>query len=118
MRLIRGELLSATVMSFCPLLVILRCLFLSSAIFAADKAEFQPKGVYSQKQDGDNAPTFENMLRARQAGHLEKAAGIQAILNEKAKKFWRSPEGDERRDLPMISILAQKFSKSFLCQLL
>ena len=95
MRPIRSELLSAMVMSFCPLPVILWCLFLSSAIFAADKAELQPKDVYSQNQEENSAPTVENMLKAKQAGDLEEAARIQAILNEEAKKLRQSPGGDE-----------------------
>lgn len=86
---------SAKVKGFCLFLMVLSSVLVSTSAFAADKREFQPKGVYSQNQDGDNAPTVENMLKAKQAGDLEKAAKIQAVLNEKAKKFWRSPGGDE-----------------------
>ena len=87
----------------CLFVIILPSLLVSTATFGADKrdlhpiekANFQPKSISSQMEDEDNAPTVENMLRAKQAGDLEKATRIQAILNEKAKKVWRSPGGDE-----------------------
>jgi len=79
----------------CLFLVIVSSVLVLTPTFAAGKEEFQPKDVHSQNQEDDNTPTVENMLRAKQAGDLEKAARIQAILNEEAKKFRRSPGGDE-----------------------
>jgi|GEM_PF-5127014 len=107
-------------------LMILSSLLVSTATFAVDKrdllsaekANFQPKSISSQMEDEDNAPTVENLLKAKKAGDLEKAARIQAILNEEAKKFWRSPGGDERRDLLMTSRSEHNFSTSSFCQLL
>lgn len=86
----------------CLFLIILSSLLVSTAIFAVDKrdfhptekANFQPKSISWQMEDQDNAPTVENMLRAKKAGDFEKAARIQAILNEEAKKVWRCPGGD------------------------
>jgi len=81
--------------SLCLFLVIASFVLVSTPTFSASKEESQPKDVCSQNQKDDKAPTVENMLKARQEGDLEKADRIQAILNEKAKKSWRSPGGDE-----------------------
>jgi hypothetical protein len=92
----------AKVKDFPLFFLILFFLCLSSAILVANKGKSQRKDVYSQNQEQRDEPTVENMLKAKQAGDFEKAARIQAILNEEAKKFWRSPGGDDRRYLLMI----------------
>ncbi|MFQ6032679.1 MAG: hypothetical protein ACE5K2_07135 [Candidatus Zixiibacteriota bacterium] len=109
----------------CLLLLILFSLLVSTTIFAIDKgdlgpierANFQPKSISSQMEDEDNAPTVVNMLKAKQAGDLEKADRIQANLNEKAKKSWRSPGDDEIVVESPYSIPPQRdnaFYKSYL----
>jgi hypothetical protein len=108
----------------CLLLVIVSFLLVSTSAFAVDKgdlypiekANLQPKRS-SPQIDENEAPTVENMLRAKQAGDLEKAARIQAILNEEAKKFWRSPGGDEvvvESPYPMPPQRDNAFYKSYL----
>ncbi|MCK4404486.1 MAG: T9SS type A sorting domain-containing protein [candidate division Zixibacteria bacterium] len=87
----------------CLLLIVLSSFLVSTSIFAVDKrdlgpiekANLQTNTISSETQDEKDVPTVENMLKAKQAGDLEKATRIQAILNEEAKKFWRSPGGDE-----------------------
>jgi hypothetical protein len=85
----------AKVRFFCLFLTVLISLPVSTSAFTASKEESQLKDVYSQNQKDDNTPTVVNMLKAKQAGDLKKADRIQAILNEKAKKSWRYPGGDE-----------------------
>lgn len=57
------------------LLAVLCCLLLSSAAYAVD-------------QEDKNAPTDENLWKAQQAGDLETAARIKAILDERSSKVW------------------------------
>jgi len=80
MQSIRSQMLSAKAALFVLPLVIALFLLGPTPGSAVDKSD---------------EPTVENMLKAKQAGDLEKAARIQTILNEKAKKSWRSPGGDE-----------------------
>ncbi|UCB53358.1 MAG: T9SS type A sorting domain-containing protein [Candidatus Zixiibacteriota bacterium] len=56
-------------------LAALCCLLVSSAVLAGEQV------------DAD-APTAENLWKAQQAGDIEKAALIKAVMDEEAKKFW------------------------------
>jgi hypothetical protein len=71
---------------------VLFCLFVSSAACAVDQEDY-------------DEPTAENLWRAQQAGHLEKAARIKAVLDVQAAKRWGTPaheqtEGDLTRIVP------------------
>ena len=87
----------------CLLLIIFFSVLVSTATFAVDKgdlrliekANLQPKRSSPQMEEEDDAPTGENMLKAKQAGDLEKAARIQAVLEEKAKRSWGRPADDQ-----------------------
>jgi hypothetical protein len=108
---------SAKVRCFCLFLTVFSSLLVWSPALADDKGEFYPKDVYSQSQDEEDVPTVENMLRAKQAGDLEKAGRIQSMLNEKAKKVWQPPGGDEivvEHPCPIAPERDNAFYKSYL----
>jgi hypothetical protein len=46
-------------------------------------------------EDEEQAPTAENLWRAEQAGDIQKAEGIRAIMEQESKKSWRSPSYTE-----------------------
>ncbi len=52
-------------------------------------------GAIAAGEDDDQAPTAENLWRAEQAGDLQKADGIRAIIEQESKKSWRSPSYTE-----------------------
>ena len=83
--------------------IILSSLLISTVIFAVDKREItpiekvnlQPQPVSLQNRDEGNAPTCENWWRAKQTNDFTKAERIRSILEEEAKKVWRSPANSE-----------------------
>jgi len=83
--------------------IILSSLLISTVIFAVDKREItpiekvnlQPQPITLQNQDDGNATTCENWWKAKQANDFAKAERIRAILEEEAKKVWRSPANSE-----------------------
>ena len=95
MRFIRSVVPSVRPQLVCLLLSAALGLLAAPVLCAAGRAEFQPKDVCPQSQEEEYAPTVVNMLKAKQAGDLEKAGRMQALLKEKAKKFWRPRAGDE-----------------------
>ncbi len=49
----------------------------------------------AEGENGDRAPTEENLWKAQQAGDIQEVEAIRAEMDKEAAKFWRTPCYDE-----------------------
>jgi hypothetical protein len=70
---------------------ILFCLLAGAPGLASENPDLQIKDVLAQDKGDDNEPTAENWWLAKQAGDMEKADRIMAIMQQEAKKTWGGP---------------------------
>jgi hypothetical protein len=100
---------SAKIKTFCLVLVILSALVLSTAAFAKDKKDAplnritpvqtadvdRSTNTHLEGNDVEDEPSAAAWWEANQAGDLDKAERIRAILDREAGKFWSYPKRDD-----------------------
>jgi hypothetical protein len=75
----------------CVFVTVVFCLLAWTPGLASENPDLQKKDVLAQNKGGGNEPTAENLWLAKQAGDMDRADHIMAIMQKEAKKSWGGP---------------------------